>query len=103
MVCLHLHSPILRSTGLGEELATQLTNILNSGESVRIDCAKVEMMTPSFANTVLMNLLERFSMSDLRARCQFVNRCDVVVETMNCAVQRYEHGIRLSTQRCAVA
>ncbi len=88
----------LRSAGDGLERAKAVSAILDQGLSVRIDFAAVEIMTPSFANAFVMTLLERYPIERLRSGCEFLNRSEVVIESMNRAVTRYQNGIRLSSQ-----
>lgn len=103
MTILHPQSHALRSASEGLEMAREIVAQLRNGERVRVDFAAVEMMSPSFANTLVMTLLEQFSVDQLRANCEFANRADVVIEAMNRAVQRYQSGIRLTTQRLPIS
>lgn len=93
----------LRAASGGVSLAEEMAEKLRHGESARVDLAAVEIMTPSFANALVMTLLDHVSLADLRDRCSFVNRSDAVVDAMNRAVQRYQNGIRLTTQRPALS
>ena len=90
---------IFQSAGMGEAFATELTRALESSPLVHVDLSTVETMTPSFANAMVMTLLERFSLATLQSRCVFMNRSPHVIDVMNRAVLRYERGIRLSNQR----
>lgn len=99
MTTLQPQSHALRSASEGLEMAREIVAHLQASQKVRVDFAAVEMMSPSFANTLVMTLLEQFSVDQLRANCEFANRTDVVIEAMNRAVQRYQSGIRLTTQR----
>lgn len=99
MLTLRPQSHALRSASEGLEMAQEIIARIRANERVRVDLAAVEMMSPSFANTLVMTLLEQFTVDQLRANCEFANRTDVVIEAMNRAVQRYQSGIRLTTQR----
>lgn len=88
----------LRSASMGESLADQVTEALRQADTVRVDLACVEMMTPSFANALVMTLLDRFPLATLQTRCAFVNRAEPVIDVMNRAVRRYQSGIRLTAQ-----
>lgn len=99
MTSIQLQSHALRSASEALNTAQDIVAHLRSAERVRIDFAAVEMMSPSFANAFVMTLLEQFTVDQLRARCEFANRNDVVIAAMNRAVQRYQSGIRLTSQR----
>ena len=101
MADMKLDNQPLRSAGNGEILATAILAALDRDESVRVDFAQVEMMTPSYANAMVMTLLDRFTVAELKTRCELANRSAVVIAAMNTAVRRYLGGIRLSTQRHA--
>jgi anti-anti-sigma regulatory factor len=90
-----------RSAALGEELAERIAAHLAARESVLVDCSHVESMSPSFANALVMTLLDRIDLDTLRRECRFVNRSELVVQAMNTAAQRFQAGIRLSGQRSA--
>lgn len=94
-----LRGPVLRSATEGMSLAAAVLRALDAGQPVRIDFSSVEIMTPSFANAFVMLLLERYEVPQLRERCEFLNRTDHVVMAMNRSVERYQQGIRLTTQR----
>lgn len=99
MITIQLQSNALRSASEALDTAREILAHLREAERIRIDFAVVEMMSPSFANALVMTLLEQFTVDQLRARCEFANRNDVVIAAMNRAVQRYQSGIRLTTQR----
>ena len=88
----------LQAARSGETLADQIAATLRQGQSVRIDFADIEWMTPSFANALVMTLLAEFPLDVLQRHCHFENRCEQVVSAMNSAVRRYQGGIRLSHQ-----
>lgn len=100
---IRIDEPSMRSAQCGEQMANAVLSHLAGGVDVRVDFAAVETMTPSFANTFLMLLLETYPIETLRARCDFANRSPHVVRVMNRAVLRFQAGIRLSTHRVAVA
>jgi len=90
---------VLRSPNVGESLADEISHALRDSDKVCVDFACVENMSPSFANAFIMTLLADFPLSELRARCEFVNRSESVVDMMNRAIRRFQSGIRLTTQR----
>lgn len=89
---------VLRSSSAAEELASTLIPRVECGEVLTVDFSSVQRMTPSYANTLVMLLLERFDLQLLKERCCFINRNQLVIEAMNRSAQRYLSGIRLSTQ-----
>ena len=91
----------LRSASEGAALAEKILELLDAGESVRIDFSAVEIMTPSFANTLVMTLMARYEVPELRSKCEFANRSDHIILVMNRAAKRFQRGIRLSSQRLA--
>jgi hypothetical protein len=99
MTTLQPQTHALRSASEGLEMAREIIARLRNAERFRVDFAAVEMMSPSFANALIMTLLEQFSVDQLRANCEFANRTEVVIDAMNRAAQRYQSGIRLTTQR----
>ncbi|MCC5785611.1 MAG: STAS-like domain-containing protein [Phycisphaerales bacterium] len=99
MLSIALKNHFLRSSIDGANLAATVLRALDDGETVCIEFSGVEIMTPSFANAFVMLLLERYEVPQLRERCEFLNRSDHVVCAMNRSVERYQQGIRLTTQR----
>ncbi len=99
MQVISLAETTLRSANAGTTLAEQILDLLAAGERVRVDFASVQIMTPSFTNALVMRLLARHAVPDLRDRCEFVNRSQHVIAEMNHAVRRFQSGIRLSSQR----
>lgn len=87
----------LRLASEGELLANSVSDAIRKGLSVRLDFASVEVITPSFANALVMVLLENHPLAVLKERCVFENRSQVVIHAMNAAVLRHQKGIRLST------
>ena len=88
----------MRSAQMGEDIAVKILTAIDHNEQVRLDFHRVEIMTPSFANAMIMTLLSKHSLEELKHRCQFQNRSLTVVSMMNRAVTRYTNGIRLTTQ-----
>jgi hypothetical protein len=89
----------LRSAGDGERLACAIVETLRSDQCVYLDLANVESMTPSYANTLVMTVLHAMDTNELPSRIQLKNLCEPVSHAIQRAVQRYQSGIRLSTQR----
>jgi hypothetical protein len=88
----------LRTSMSAEELARAVIDALRTERIVELDFQDVEIMTPSFANALVMTLLDEFPIEVLRERCVMLNRRDTVRESLSHAAQRYLRGIRLSSQ-----
>lgn len=93
--------PNLNTSETAIQLANAVLEAVHAGEVVRLDFADVQVMTPSFANALVMTLLATTSIDDLRSKCDMANRSSHVIENMNLAVKRFQAGIRLSSQRTA--
>lgn len=93
-----IFQPILNSATAGLELAAELMPVLARCETVEVNLVHVERMTPSFANAFMMTLLERHPRMFLRQRLLFLHARPHVTAALHTAVQRWEQGIRLSTQ-----
>ena len=92
-------SSSLASAENGQELAHGILRALQfSSEPVTLDFADVQLLTPSFANAMVMTLLARLTLDELRSRCLMVNRQAFVVESLSSAARRFADGIRLSNQ-----
>lgn len=91
-------NPVLRSATDGAQLAQEILSALANHEYVFIDFASVEVMTPSFANTLMMRLLAAYSVEELQAKCALANRSEHVAASMNRSIERFKKGIRLSSQ-----
>lgn len=98
MLELNVPSTSLRAAANAEDMAAQILRAIRDGHQVRVHLASVEIMTPSFANTLIMTLLASVPLDQLRCACEFVDRTPSVVETMNRAAERYLRGVRLSAQ-----
>ncbi|MEM8757233.1 MAG: DUF4325 domain-containing protein [Planctomycetota bacterium] len=98
MNTIRISEDALRSAANGSALAEQILRLLDAGDHVEVDMASVEAMTPSYANALVMTLLDRVPLEQLKVSCQFTNRNAHVVNAMNTAANRYLSGIRLSSQ-----
>lgn len=90
----------LNSATQGAELARAVLERLAAGGLVKIDASQAHRMTPSFANAFAMTVLERVP-DAFSARKVHVVAAAQVVAALEAAVDRYERGIRLSTQPAA--
>jgi hypothetical protein len=89
---------VLNSPDAGSALAFRVLEILHAGDNVTIIFNNVERMTPSFANAFVMTLLERFSSHEFSNRVEFTNVSDAVHAAITKSIERYERGIRLTSQ-----
>lgn len=89
----------LKLSSNATELAESVISALDRNEKIVIDFAAVETITPSFSNALILCLLEKFSLEKLRSDCEFANRSDFVIATMNKSVIRYQCGARLLPKR----
>ena len=90
---------VLNHADRGLALARLILDRLNAGQTLTLDFARVERVTPSFANAFIMTLLEAAPVETLREAVKMVNRNDTVAVAINDSVRRYRRGIRLSTQQ----
>jgi hypothetical protein len=67
--------------------------------SVVIDCARVTRVTPSYANALVMTLLAAYPDAWTARRLTLRDALPYVWAEFEKAVDRYQRGIRLSTQR----
>lgn len=88
----------LRSASAGAALADAILATIERDQLAKVEFSEVEIMTPSFTNSLVMRLLEQHDLAQLRAKCHFVNRSPHVIDVMNRAVLRFQGGIRLSSQ-----
>lgn len=98
MKSIPLNISAMRSAQMGEDIAVEILDAIDQNQQVELDFRAVEIMTPSFANALIMTLLSRHSLDDLRRKCLFQNRSSTVISMMNRAVTRYSNGIRLTAQ-----
>ena len=95
--------PSLNTVGAGLLLASQAVTALGRGDPVCIDLSPAERMTPSFANALVMTILEAVGEREFESRVTLRASSDLVREAWSKAVERYKRGIRLSTQRPGAA
>ncbi len=93
----------LNTVAAGLSLAAMVINELKAGSSVQLDFVAVERMTPSFANALVMTILDAVGVEVFRTRVSIAFSSTLVQEAWMKAVERYERGIRLSTQRPGAA
>ncbi|MBX3377519.1 MAG: STAS-like domain-containing protein [Phycisphaeraceae bacterium] len=97
MLYLKLQSSLTTAVN-GQSLAGLIIAALHTEEAVQVDFADVEVLTPSFANALILTLLASMSVESLRVRCVMTNRRDTVADSLNRAAFRFQQGIRLSDQ-----
>ena len=93
------HDGPARLASDGEEMARCVIHGVLQRRLVRVDFEGVRYMTPSFANALMMTLMESLTEFDVQFRVQFANWSPDVKRAMDQAAERYSKGIRLSTQR----
>ncbi len=94
---LKLEAALMAATN-AQELARGVIVAIKNHESVTLDFAAVEIMTPSFVNTFVMMLLEERPTSDVRELCCMINMSQSVTEAFRRATERWARGVRLSNQ-----
>lgn len=94
---------ILNTPEAGLSLAELVAQALGSGEAVRVDFARFDRATPSFANAFMMTLLHQFERDVLRSNVHIDNACPAIIDSLNTSISRYDRGIRLSSQRTPAA
>jgi hypothetical protein len=72
---------------------------MKDGFVVLLDLKNVERLTPSFANALVMTIIEAVGEAAFRTRLTVVFGSDIVQDSWRKAAQRYERGVRLTTQR----
>jgi hypothetical protein len=95
--------PSLNSVAAGLELAQRVLEHVRAGQPTVIDFAHVDRMTPSYANALVMTLLEAVGPQVLPMQVALENVSPAVLASWASAVARYERGVRLSTQRSNAA
>lgn len=95
--------PTLNTVSKGLELAERIVTALKLGRSVTLDFADAERLTPSFANAVVMTILDAVGIEGFRSKLRMETASPLVKESWAKAIERYERGIRLTTQRSNVA
>jgi hypothetical protein len=94
-----LIGPSLNSAGEGLVLAHDVVVAVQSGRTVELNASGVERMTPSYANVLVMTLMEQLGTDLFRSKVRLINADEFVIESWDKAADRYARGIRLSTQR----
>lgn len=92
-----------RNASDGVALFVRVSDRLRRADTVEINCSGVHRVTPSFANAFVMNLLAEFPVEVLRQRCPITGCAQHVEYAFRKSVDRYQRGIRLSTQRSGAA
>lgn len=95
---LRVSEPSLNSVAAGLELAERAIGAIRGGASVRIDLSAALRMTPSFANALVMSMLDALGVAAFNDRVTMTTGSDLVREAWQKAIERYERGVRLSTQ-----
>ncbi len=98
-----IKAEILNAPSAGLELAAAVSQSISRGDPVRLDFARYDRATPSFANAFMMTLLHQFDRELLRSNVRIDNACPAIVEALNASISRYDRGIRLSIQRTPAA
>jgi len=96
-----LSGPTLNSGATGVSYAAQVLDAAAHEGHVEIDCAAVDRVTPSAANALVMTLLEGMGEDQFIARVSLTHATEHVKREWAKAVDRYQRGIRLSSQRSA--
>ena len=74
-----------------------------SDEPIHVSFADIDRVTPSFANAFVMTLMEQLGLDRMKTHVRVVDAAPHIVATLAKSVQRYQSGIRLSTQRLPAA
>lgn len=98
-----LQGPSLNTVTAGITVAHAAVAALQAGATVRIDMTQAERMTPSFANALVMTILDAVGSATFNARVCPVFSTPAVQEAWNKAVERYNRGLRLSNQQSGAA
>lgn len=89
-------SPFLTSAARAEQVCAEVFAHWDA-EAVTLDFANVRTMTPSFANTLVMNLLHRVSLAEMKARVRFENTSPHIDAVLDRAItRRLKLGIELT-------
>ncbi|MBM4107885.1 MAG: hypothetical protein FJ255_03600 [Phycisphaerae bacterium] len=90
----------LNSAAEGLKMALRALEALRADEFVTIDATTAERVTPSFANAFVMTILAEAPDAFKSHRIR-LDAGDFVRRAFDASIDRYERGIRLSTQRAA--
>ena len=94
---------ILKSAGDGLELAHEILSDLQLHESVALDFSQTEFITPSFTNALVLTLVHALGTDVFKERVCLSGVSSSVRSSLDRSVQRYERGIRLSSQHAVSA
>lgn len=98
MITIRPETRVLLSAASGLEMAEKLLAALTAEQAAVLDLETVESMSPSFVNALVMTLLESVPREVLRARLSVRNTRSGVIRAINRSIERYDDGVRLSTQ-----
>jgi hypothetical protein len=84
-------------------LAQQAIESLRKHEPVRVDLTRAERMTSSFANALVMTILDAVGEQVFQSSVTLDTPSALVRESWDKAVERYRRGIRLTTQQSGAA
>lgn len=90
--------PVLNNALEGSKLAEQIAVYLRNRETVNIDLLHARRMTPSFANAMMMTLMDEFDIDMLKAHLDIQAANPQVIDAINTSIARFKSGIRLSSQ-----
>ena len=96
---LEVEGPTQNTVSAGLDLAERVVSTIRDGYIVLLDLKGVERLTPSFANALVMTIIESVGDVAFRTKLSVVFGSELVEEGWRKAVQRYERGVRLTTQR----
>lgn len=91
------------SAANGVATAQIVLSHIREGKNVALEFSDVERMTASFANALVMTLLESMGEDGLDKKIELINAAPIVAGEWQKAVERYQRGVRLSTQRHGAA
>jgi hypothetical protein len=94
-----LEGPTQNTVSAGLDLARRVVTALTAGHTVQLDLQSVERLTPSFANALVMTILEGVGPDTFSSRLRVRFGSEFVEDGWRKAVERYERGVRLTTQR----
>lgn len=89
---------VLLSATNGLQMARELLHALEEEQYAILDLGAVEAMSPSYVNTLVMTLLETVPRDVLRNYLKVQNAKPGVICAINRSIERYDDGVRLSTQ-----
>jgi hypothetical protein len=89
----------LNSALSGLSLAEGIVSLIRQGKSIEVDLSAAERMTASYANALMMTLLEQFPVDQVKEQVRFENVAEPVAESISAAIERFKRGLRLSTQQ----